>query len=743
MTIKKLTVAAAIAVGIATCSFSSAMAACPCNTSIPMTTGSNCSTCPTIVTPANAPCPICGLGKSSCGCGCKESSCNDCATDCGCAEPCNCKPSVPACATCPSTSCHDLDMKQVYAYPNAIYGTNNYTGEQSNAIYSTETAWCLDHCDALGLSYAGVPVAGLGQLTGAACGCNGYGGYGITGAACGCDGGALVNRATTGCGCGCNSMPIITGPACSSDLTGFAVPMSNSCGCDGGAVVNRNCHCMDSCPITIQTSNSMDAIKKSFVPFESKIAGTQCGCGCSGAAAPLVNAFPDVPENYWAACPIDKLAMNDVVVGYPDRMFKPNRDISRAEFATMMVKGYNLNCSGLMSKNIFKDVPKSHWANSLIAKAVEEGIMCGYPDNKFKPKQPVSRVEALTAMAHGINCEMDSCKAKSILSQYCDGNAVPAWAEIPVAKALQSGALKTSLNANTIKPCDEASRAEIADMLQNTRIALGYDTNPSTACACPKPADPCCPKKAYMENDEMVKIPTLKLTFLDEINAKSSNVGDQFATTTTEEVTINGKCYPCGSRVNGKIVEVIRPSGCEKGALKLAFTSIESCDGCKADLPKQILTAQVNCAKNQNIIARAVAAPFTLLGGLVGTTGRTIGGMVASLGNAFESVSGGVGIASSELLQVGTCKNTCACECECDKGRFFDRFTSAGRSLQDAGKAAIMAPIDATRTAISGTVGLFQTTADEVAYLVDPNGSKISAVNPREKITIAFGCSGQ
>ncbi|MFA7658622.1 MAG: S-layer homology domain-containing protein [Candidatus Gastranaerophilaceae bacterium] len=725
MTIRKLTVAAAIAVGIATCSFSNAMAACPI---------SGCNSGQMTVAPAA--CPKCGKTDCNCNCNpCTPSGCDcapacgcDSAPACGCATPC--KPSVPACATCPSTSCKDLDMKQVYAYPNAIYGTNNYTGEQSNAIYSTETAWCLDRCDALGMANAGVAVAGLGQLTGAACGCNGgCGGYGMTGAACGCGGGALVNRATTcGSGCGCNSLPIITGAACGCaneaiPITGFAAPLGScgyGCGCDGGAVVSRDCHCMDSCPITIQTSNSIDALKQSFVPFEANIAGTQCGCGCTGAAAPLVNAFPDVPDNYWAACPIDKLAMNDIVVGYPDRMFKPDRCVSRAEFATMMVKGYNLNCSGLLSKNMFKDVPRSHWANSLIAKAVEEGIMCGYPNKMFKPKKPVSRVEALTAMAHGINCDMNCTQAQQILGQYCDGSQVPNWAQIPVAKALQSGALKTSQSPNTIDPCKDASRAEVADMLQNTRIALGYDKNPATACACPKPADPCCPKKAYMENDEMVKIPTLKLTFLDEINAKSSNVGDQFATTTTEEVTINGKCYPCGSRVNGKIVEVIRPSGCEKGALKLAFTNIESCDGCKCDLPKQILTAQINCARTQNIVSRIVSAPFTWVGGLVGTTGRTIGGMIASAGNAFESVSGGVGIASGELLQ--------------------GQFRASGRSLQDAAKATVMAPIDFTRTALAGTVGLFQSTGDEVAYLVDPNGSKISAVNPKEKVTIAFGC---
>lgn len=703
MTIKKLTVAAAIAVGIATCSFSSAMAACPL---------SGCNSCgQTITAPAISTCPICGQNSSTCGCKAKDScGCNDtssCGCDsspaCGCAappEPCK----VPACATCPSTSCSDLDMKQVYAYPSAIYGTNNYTGEQSNSIYSTESAWMLD-CNS-------------GLLPG-------YG-YGITGAAaplslggcsscnpmpceCGNPGVAVDRGCSHKCGCGCN-----TGAAAPCDC----MPIINealapSCGCTGAAAP---C-CNSGCGSTIGTSNSIEALKRSFVPFTPSASDK----GMTGAASPLSNIFPDVPDNYWAACPIDKLASSDIVVGYPDRLFKPNRDISRAEFATMMVKGYNLNCADLPSKCLFKDVPKSNWANPLIAKAVEEGIMCGYPNNKFKPKQPVSRVEALTAMAHGLNCNMDDCQAKAILGQYSDGSSVPSWAQIPVAKALQSGALKTSLNCNKIKPCAEASRAEIADMLQNTRIAMGLDTS-TAACACPKPADPCCAKKAYMESEEVVKIPTLKVCFRDEINAKSSNVGDQFAANTTEDITINGKLFKSGSRVNGKIVEVVRPSGCQKGCLKVAFTNIEDCGGCKVDLPRQILSAKVECAKTQNIFSRMVAAPFTLVGGLIGTTGRTVGGMIASAGNAAEAVSGGVGIASSELLQ-GPCQ-----------------FKAAGRSLQDAGKAAIMAPVDFTRTALSGTVGLFQSTGDEVAYLVDPNGTKISAINPKEKVTIAFGC---
>lgn len=645
MTLKKLTLAAAIAVGIATCSFTTAMAACPCSSDNSVSK-MPCKTCPQVTTPENARCPISQKDEDNCGCDEDKNFLS---------------------STCPSPACSDLDMKQVYSYPNAVYGENNYVGEESNSIYSTHTPWTLDGSSIS--SRPGVTVASEGQLTGAA-----------------------ANA------CGCNeNLPIIQS-------------MNSPCGCGekiSGVDVSRDCCKMDSAKetISIETESSLDAIKKSFLPVPSN--------AMTGAAAPLSSIFPDVPQGYWAGCDINRLATTDVIAGYPDRTFKPSLPVTRAEFASMLVRGFNLDLNGLSKTSQFKDVSTCHWANPAIAKAVEDGIMRGYCGGKFMPEHSVTRVEALTALSHGINCEIDQCKANTILSQYCDGDKVPNWAQIPVAKALEAGVLKDSPEPTMIKPNKAASRADIASMLQNVRVAAGYDKAPI--------ADTCdCNKKAYMESEEIVKIPTLKLEFLDQINAKSSHVGQQFATTTLEEVTINGKIYPVGSRVNGKIVEVIRPSGCQKGALKLAFTTIEDCDGCKANLPRQILNAQINCAKNPNPVARLVTMPFTVLGSMAGIVGRTTGGMLSNTGNAVESLTNGTGIALGETFQ--------------------GQFKAAGRSLQDATKTTLKAPIDFTRTALSGTMGLFQTTGDEVAYLVDPKGQKISAVNPKEHITIAFGC---
>ena len=136
-------------------------------------------------------------------------------------------------------------------------------------------------------------------------------------------------------------------------------------------------------------------------------------------------------------------------------------------------------------------------------------------------------------------------------------------------------------------------------------------------------------------------------------------------------------------------------------------------------LPKQILTAQVERQKDINPIFRLVQLPFTWTGSVLGTAGRTIGGAAIGLENATEGLFDQVGVGTSELLSA--------------------KFKAAGRSYQDAIKTTLKAPVDLTRTAVSGTMGLFQTTGDEIAYLVDASGQPIAKVNPKEKITIAFG----
>lgn len=666
MSIRKLTLAAAIAVGISTCSLTPVMAACPCSTQeqMPVVTGPACP----VTTPAPTTCNKCKRAKSNCGCKKhrrayrKTKGCND---DISCD-----KTTGPSCALCPQTGKPSReDMKQVYGYPQAIYGSNNYVGEPANSILSTETAMTGINCPADGML-------------------------------------SSINGATVAREC----------PAGQATGAAAQMPCLNECpNRYNGVIIDRNNRKMDgaACPIDVQSSNSISALKKSFVPYELPQQIQQT----TGAASSVGGCmFPDVPSSHWAACDIDKLAINDVVVGYPDGLFKPNQNISRAEFATMLVKGFNLT-PNYGARTQFSDVAQNNWANAAISKAVDEDLLAGYPNKTFRPKANVTRVEALTSIAKGMTCDIDQCKADEILSQYSDGNKVPEWARIPVAKSLQNGALKDSPVPNMIMPNKDASRADIASMMQTVRVALGYDVNPKTANA----ACPICPEKnLFAEHEEVVKIPTLKLSMIDQITAKSSHVGQYFRANTLEDVTINGVTYPCGSTVTGQVVEVIRPSGCEKGAIKLSFTEIKNGD-CKTYLPKQILQAQVNKSKQVNPLARLIEMPFTWAGSLVGVVGRTAGGILTNVGNAAENVSNNAGYMLGHVFQ--------------------GQFGAAARNLGDGIFETVKAPVDVTRTALSGTMGLFQTTGDEFAYLVDPRGYKISAINPREHLTIAFGCN--
>ena len=88
-----------------------------------------------------------------------------------------------------------------------------------------------------------------------------------------------------------------------------------------------------------------------------------------------------------------KLSAKDIITGYPDGTFKPNKSITRAEFAAIVSK-YIKNPKA--ADEVFADVPMNHWAKDAIAKVKAEGWISGYPDGTFKPNAPITRAEAVS-----------------------------------------------------------------------------------------------------------------------------------------------------------------------------------------------------------------------------------------------------------------------------------------------------------------------------------------------------------
>lgn len=105
-----------------------------------------------------------------------------------------------------------------------------------------------------------------------------------------------------------------------------------------------------------------------------------------------ISEFSDVSEGAWYYEAVMYLARQNLVDGYGDGTFRPDANITRAEFATLAARYDELDLS---EENPFPDV-NGHWAEDYIASAVNKGWLEGYPNGTFRPDNDISRAEAVT-----------------------------------------------------------------------------------------------------------------------------------------------------------------------------------------------------------------------------------------------------------------------------------------------------------------------------------------------------------
>lgn len=102
-------------------------------------------------------------------------------------------------------------------------------------------------------------------------------------------------------------------------------------------------------------------------------------------------SFPDVSADAWYAGAVETLAGLGILNGYEDGTFKPQNPITRAEFVTMLM-GFSTLQTGTPS---FTDVPADFWASFAIYTAAQLGWVSGYGDGTFEPNDPITRAETV------------------------------------------------------------------------------------------------------------------------------------------------------------------------------------------------------------------------------------------------------------------------------------------------------------------------------------------------------------
>ena len=116
------------------------------------------------------------------------------------------------------------------------------------------------------------------------------------------------------------------------------------------------------------------------------------------------NPYSDVSADDWFNNAVSTLTNAGVLDGYEDGTFKPNGNITRAEFATITARFFEATYDG---ENLFPDI-EGHWAQDYINEAANAGIVNGYEDGTFRPQQYITRAEAVTMVNRTIERHPDA-----------------------------------------------------------------------------------------------------------------------------------------------------------------------------------------------------------------------------------------------------------------------------------------------------------------------------------------------
>jgi uncharacterized surface protein with fasciclin (FAS1) repeats len=191
------------------------------------------------------------------------------------------------------------------------------------------------------------------------------------------------------------------------------------------------------------------------------------------APAVTTPSFADVPADYWALPFIQGLAARNVIAGFPDGTFRPNQPVTRAEIAAMFQKAFTLNPVRQLPPEGFRDVPSDYWAASAIKAAYEAGFLAGYPNNLFQPNQTVSKADAITAIASGLNLSPSGSVEQTLSTNYVDAGQIPSYAINQVAAATQANLVVNYPDVRTLNPQGGLTRAEAAALLYQALVRLG------------------------------------------------------------------------------------------------------------------------------------------------------------------------------------------------------------------------------------------------------------------------------
>ena len=172
---------------------------------------------------------------------------------------------------------------------------------------------------------------------------------------------------------------------------------------------------------------------------------------------PAEDKFADVADDFWAAKDIYTLKDAGIIGGKSATEFDPEGDVTRAEFAKMVVGlfGYKATSDAVN----FEDCKAEDWFTPYVAAGVEAGVIKGVSDTEFAPNATITREDACTILGRALNKVAQSNELK-----FTDADKVAEYAAPYVALLSELGYVN-GYEDGSFAPTNNITRAEAAKII--------------------------------------------------------------------------------------------------------------------------------------------------------------------------------------------------------------------------------------------------------------------------------------
>ena len=159
------------------------------------------------------------------------------------------------------------------------------------------------------------------------------------------------------------------------------------------------------------------------------------------------SGYSDVKAGDWFNNAVSTLSNAGIIAGYEDGSFRPNGYITRAEFATIAARFFDVTYNG---KDLFPDI-SGHWAKDYINQAANKGFVNGYEDGTFKPDRNITRAEAVTLVNRTLDRHPDKSHFTKDMLVWPDNMDQTKWYYADMQEATNSHTYQMKENSDKTK----------------------------------------------------------------------------------------------------------------------------------------------------------------------------------------------------------------------------------------------------------------------------------------------------